>query len=167
MTSLRIRLLAVATVAMTSALASAEESDASSQQKGAPSFLFVQYSNSVDVSDHTITLVDANKRTIWLTDRPNRLVGKISNESFATLWDEGPNSFAIDPPNAVVTIGSHRPVIVTLTDISVVEDNISYQFERLSGHFPYRASHTTIVIDNASVDLAMCTVGSSLPWCPQ
>jgi len=38
-----------------------------------------------------------------LADRPRREVGHMSCEHFVSVWGEGDNSFAADPPNAVLS----------------------------------------------------------------
>ncbi|HAC79150.1 MAG TPA: hypothetical protein DCG06_02560, partial [Deltaproteobacteria bacterium] len=49
--------------------------------------------------------------TGWFTDRPYREAGQIPTEEFLTLWDEGENSFADDPPNADFTCSVNGEVV--------------------------------------------------------
>ena len=75
-----------------------------SNNKG-PELLFVQTSEfaSFNANDARLELTGINPRTGWFTDRPYREAGQIPTEEFLTLWDEGENSFADDPPNADFT----------------------------------------------------------------
>ena len=116
---------------------------------GEPSVLFVQSSEGLQVTEETITLVDPLPETTWVKDWPERKVGQESNQSFATFWDEWEerDSFADNPPNAVINVRGHRPVIVVLTDITVGAETITYNYELLSGRFPSESLPTTVVID--------------------
>ena len=73
-----------------------------SNNKG-PEYLFVQTSDGATLTDSTLTLTGISPQTGWFTDRPYREAGQIPTEEFLTLWDEGENSFADDPPNADFT----------------------------------------------------------------
>ena len=73
-----------------------------SNNKG-PEYLFVQTSDGATLTDSTLTLTGISPNTGWFTDRPYREAGQIPTEEFLTLWDEGENSFADDPPNADFT----------------------------------------------------------------
>jgi hypothetical protein len=73
-----------------------------SNNKG-PELLFVQTSDGATLTDSTLTLTGISPNTGWFTDRPYREAGQIPTEEFLTLWDEGENSFADDPPNADFT----------------------------------------------------------------
>ena len=75
---------------------------ADSNNKG-PEYLFVQTSNGATLTDAKLTLAGISPNTGWFTDRPYREAGQIPTEEFLTLWDEGENSFADDPPNADFT----------------------------------------------------------------
>ena len=85
----------------------------SSQVSGAPEVteqhleeiesLFVQTAKGLTTTDGTITLKMLSPSTLYFADRPQREVGHMSSEHFVEVWDEGDNSFADDPPNAVVS----------------------------------------------------------------
>ena len=51
-----------------------------------------------------LTLVDVSSHTVYFSDRPDRITGYESTELFTTLWYEGDDSFASNPPNAVLEI---------------------------------------------------------------
>jgi len=48
------------------------------------------------------------------SNRPYRLVKHDTGEALKTMWSEGKNSFAEDPPNATVIINQQLQTIVLL-----------------------------------------------------
>jgi hypothetical protein len=76
-----------------------------------PELLFVQTANSAVLTDSRLTLTGINPNTGWFTDRPYREAGQVRTEEFLTLWDEGENSFADDPPNADFTCTVNGEVV--------------------------------------------------------
>ena len=63
--------------------------------------MFVQIARNVTSDQTTLTLQDVSPSTLYLSDRPERVVGHMTTEQFVEQWTEGPNSFFEDPPNAV------------------------------------------------------------------
>ena len=55
----------------------------------APEIQFVQVAKTVTFKDGVLTLGDASPRTIFFSDRPQRLTGQLRNDLFAKLWNEG------------------------------------------------------------------------------
>ncbi len=55
------------------------------------------------------------------SNRPYRLVKHDTGEALKTMWSEGKNSFAEDPPNATVIINQQLQTIVLL-NMNVVGD---------------------------------------------
>lgn len=89
----------------------------------------------------TLTLTGVAANTIVFADRPVRAAGHEVLTQFLQQWDEGKNSFAVDPPNATVSVLGANPgevsdaVVVlkkpkltgtTLTfDVSVLEGSLT------------------------------------------
>ena len=99
-----------------------------SNNKG-PEYLFVQTSDGATLTDSTLTLTGISPNTGWFTDRPYREAGQIPTEEFLTLWDEGENSFADDPPNADFTCtvdGEVVNYVVELTKPELDERELTY-----------------------------------------
>ncbi|MEM1130569.1 MAG: hypothetical protein AAGH83_08600 [Pseudomonadota bacterium] len=153
--------ISVLTVAMASAPALAQDAD-TAKQDSERSFLFAQSGEGLTVTEETIALVKPFGKTTWVTNRPERDVGQISNERFASAWDEGENSFAADPPNAVITVAGRLSAIVVLTDISVGSDEISYDYELMSGDLGEKSAPTTILIDPSRGPSGCALTGSCL-----
>jgi hypothetical protein len=64
--------------------------------------MFVQTAGGFTSDGATVTLQDVTSATLYFSDRPQRVVGHMATADFVDLWDEGDNSFAVDPPNAVL-----------------------------------------------------------------
>jgi hypothetical protein len=74
-----------------------------------PKFLFIQSAQSGSVSEinattSTLQLSDVSDRTILFSDRPDRIVSSVNTTDFIGNWSSGPDSFAEDPPNAVLIL---------------------------------------------------------------
>src|SRR6478752_10866543 len=100
--------------------------------------MFVQIARGVTSDQSTLTLQDVSPSTLYFSDRPERVVGHMTTEQFVQMWTQGPNCFAEDPPNAVlsyVDTGSDTPddAVVILRDPVAGEDSISYSIEILDG----------------------------------
>jgi hypothetical protein len=72
-------------------------------------FLFIQGAQSGSVSEvnattSTLELNEVSDKTIFFADRPDRIVGAENTTDFIGNWSSGPNSFAVDPPNAVLIL---------------------------------------------------------------
>ena len=102
-------------------------------EKKAPSFLFVVSAKKALLSykdgKHTLTIKkDDLDKVIEFSDRPYRIVEKISIADLQALWPEGKNSFEKDPPNAVLSGANRKPSIVILTGMESTKDSIKYHF---------------------------------------
>ncbi len=107
-------------------LASCDSSKASSQ-KGEISYLFVIMSNYGKIhqaSDGSYQLIldhgDVEK-VLAFSNRPYRLVQHETGDALKTMWSQGSNSFAEDPPNATVIINQQLQTIILL-NMNVVGD---------------------------------------------
>jgi hypothetical protein len=85
-------------------------------------FLFIQGAQSGSVSEinattFTLELSDVTDKTILFSDRPDRIVSSIDTTDFVGNWSTGPDSFAADPPNAVLVLDDEEQ----RQDIAVIE----------------------------------------------
>jgi hypothetical protein len=90
--------------------------------------------------------------TLFFADRPQRVVGHVHSEKFINQWGEGTNSFADDPPNAVVSFlesGDAPPeeVTVVLRDPQLHQDTLTYKVEVLDGTLPVKSGPCSLFID--------------------
>ena len=88
--------------------------------KAAASRLYVQDATGGTLTETTLVLSGVDESTPWFTDRPYREAGQTTTADFVALFaEQGPDSFAENPPNADFTCESGGEVVnqvVTLTD---------------------------------------------------
>ena len=114
--------------------------------------LFVQTATGLASNGESLTLVGLSPATLYFSDRPLREVGHIPTSRFVELWDEGDNSFAVDPPNAVVSYSGFdddtpEDAVVVLMDPQLDGDTINYAVEVLEGKLPVGSGACTLFID--------------------
>jgi hypothetical protein len=116
------------------------------------SALFVQTAHAAESSDGRIVLKRVTPSTIYFSDRPQRVVGHLETSEFIGFWDEGDNSFAEDPPNAVLAFigqGDEVPeeVVIEISDPILNGADLSYAVTVLDGTLPARADACSLFID--------------------
>jgi hypothetical protein len=114
--------------------------------------LFVQSAHGLTTSNGTMTLHGVAHQTLFFADRPQRVVGHLTSKKFVDQWDEGEDSFAEDPPNAVVSFledGDEVPEEVTMTimDPEIDGDTLTYKINVLDGTLPATAGPCSLFID--------------------
>ena len=114
--------------------------------------LFVQTAHGLSTTDGTITLKSISPSTLYFADRPRREVGHLSHEHFVEVWGEGENSFAEDPPNAVLSYldPSHKfpeDTVVVLREPRLEGLDLTYSVEVLDGELPAETGPVALFID--------------------
>jgi len=114
--------------------------------------MFVQTARGIRSDDGTMTLLGLSPHTIYFSDRPERIVGHLTTHRFLQWWNEGDDSFAVDPPNAVLAWGepgtdTPEEAIVVISDPAVTEDGLRYQIETLQGSPPASGGPCVLFID--------------------
>ena len=114
--------------------------------------MFVQSANGLTSSNGSVTFHGLSHSTLFFADRPERVVGHLHSRKFVEQWGEGENSFADDPPNAVVSFlenGDTVPeeVTVILRDPQLGGDTLTYKSEVLDGTLPAKAGSCSLFID--------------------
>ena len=112
--------------------------------------LFVQTSHGMSYDDGRLTLRTLAPTTLFFSDRPDRVTGHISSEEFVDSWDKGPDSFASNPPNAVLSIfhtDMVSDVVVELTEPVLVGHELSYTVTILDGEMPAEGGPSALFID--------------------
>ena len=119
------------------------------------SVLFVQSATGGEYTDGVLVLHNV-PNTVYFSDRPSRMAGHISNESFLTFWnDRSKHTFHDDPPNAVLSMltEDHSNVVIELlSPPSIKGENLSYEVSVLSGRFPGSFGSCSLFIDPTSVN---------------
>jgi len=122
--------------------------------EGDAQWLFVQ--TAADFTSNGDTLTIPYEREIFaFTDRPNRQHAYLNATELTSLWNTGENTFAENPPNAVLTWvedGEVREAEIILTAAQVGDQgrSITYQFQFEAGHaLPQTAARVSLFIDGA------------------
>ena len=114
--------------------------------------MFVQTARRMTKDDGTVTFHDISPATLFFSDRPQRVVGHITAKQFVDEWSVGENSFADDPPNAVISFleaGDETPedAIVVLKDPKLEGSSITYSIDLLEGTLPASGESVSVFID--------------------
>lgn len=143
-----MRRLALTLVVTVLAAAACDRGAATS--KDAIDFLFVQSADRVVYEDGTLALEGINPAVVFFSDRPNRIAGHLTMPAFLELWEEGADSFAEDPPNAVLSAlvdESMTEAVVTLTNPRLEGSALRYDVELLEGALPSAGGVSSLFID--------------------
>ena len=100
--------------------------------------MFVQTARGLTAGKDAVTLNGLAPATVFFSDRPRRVVGHLSAQKFVDFWGAGENSFAADPPNAVLCYlgdagGTPEDTIVVLREPRLNGDYLTYKGSRSSG----------------------------------
>ena len=114
--------------------------------------LFVQSATAFSSGPGTITLHGLADSTVYFADRPRREIGHIPSHRFVELWEAGASSFAVDPPNAVLSFldengTAPEDAVVVLREPRLEDGTLSYSVEILEGSLPPRWGPCALFID--------------------
>ena len=127
--------------------------------------LFVQGAARFSSTEDTITLHGLADSTVYFADRPRREIGHIPSHKFAELWAAGVHSFAVDPPNAVISFlddESDTPdVVVVLHEARLEGNDLTYRIAVLEGTLPAEAGPCSLFIDVFGRPLSPVSVAGS------
>jgi hypothetical protein len=85
-------------------------------------FLIIQGAQSgllseVNATTSTVELRNVSDKTILFSERPDRIVSSVNTTDFIDNWSSGQDSFAADPPNAVLVLDD----IEQSQDLAIIE----------------------------------------------
>src|SRR6266581_2628968 len=125
--------------------------------------LFVQSAHGLTTSNGSVTFHGLAHQTLFFADRPQRVVGHLTSRKFVDQWGEGEDSFADDPPNAVVSFledGDTVPeeVTMTISDPQLDGDSLTYKVNILDGTLPANAGPGSLFIDPVGRPLSPVSV---------
>ena len=114
--------------------------------------MFVQTAQAITSDGTTLTLGGVTPSTLFFSDRPQRVVGHMTTPQFVELWGEGDNSFATDPPNAVLSFvesgaGAPSDAVIVIKNPTLEDGKLSYAFDLLEGTVPNKTGPVTLFID--------------------
>jgi hypothetical protein len=114
--------------------------------------LFVQSAAWFTSMHGAITLHGLTASTVYFAERPRREIGHLPSRRFVDLWAADVNSFAVDPPNAVISFldeedEGHGDAVVVLHDPRLEGDELTYRVEVLEGRLPKESGPCALFID--------------------
>jgi hypothetical protein len=111
--------------------------------------LFVQNSLGGNYDGQRITLNGVGP-TIFFSDRPERVAGKVLTSEFISHWDQGSDNFQSNPPNATLSIFTDKgvdSVVVELTEPRLEKNTLSYKVKVIQGKLPNSFGEASLFID--------------------
>jgi hypothetical protein len=113
-------------------------------------FLLVQNAEGVSLKEGNLRLKGIAPDTLYFSDRPDRIVGRVTTREYVDHWSVGGNSFAQDPPNAVLSI-QHEPepqdIVVVLRNPRLDGADLVYDVDVLDGAKTARGAQSALFID--------------------
>jgi hypothetical protein len=117
--------------------------------------LFVQTSAGMqyDKVKGTLRMTNIASSTLYFADRPVRIAGHYHTRGeFLPMWNEGPDSFSKNPPNATLSIVEPKQAdlqnaVVTLRNPRMVGNDLVYDIKVVEGTVPQSAGAAVLFID--------------------
>ncbi len=112
--------------------------------------LFVQTAKNVTLEKSILTLQDVSLTTLFFSDRPKRMAGHMTTKEFLLDWGEGKNSFAVNPPNANLSIFGGEEIVDIILEIKnprLEGTNLIYEVSVLLEDFPMISGPCSLFID--------------------
>jgi len=110
----------------------------------------VQNAASAKIEGGVLTLGGVTADTLYFSDRPDRIVGRVANRDFVDSWAKGSDSFKADPPNAVLSIlsgGTPRDITVELRNPRLSGSDLIYDVKVLEGDATASGGASALFID--------------------
>jgi len=98
--------------------------------------LYVQSARETTLKNGVLRLSTVNPSTLFFSDRPERIVGHEPIEDFVEEWGLGEDSFASNPPNAVLSIlvgPKPQEITVVLNNPRLENADLVYDVKVLDG----------------------------------
>ena len=123
--------------------------------------LFVQTAHGMSFADGVLTLSGMAPTTLLFSDRPDRVTGHLTAQDFFDSWTVGDDSFAENPPNAVLSIFTETEIIdvvVVLQDPTLDGNQMTYTIDILDGDIPASGGANSLFIDRIGRPLSPMSV---------
>jgi hypothetical protein len=120
-------------------------------QTGPVPSLFVLNAEGATLADGKLTLTGVSGNSIVFADRPVRSAGHIETKQFIETWRQGEDNFAIDPPNATVSVldGSNvEDAVVTISAPVLDGDTLTFTATTLEGSLDGATGVVALFIDD-------------------
>ena len=110
----------------------------------------VQTAQSLGINlNGRITLHGVAATTLQFSTRPYRLTGSIKTDEFVSAWGEDDDTFAENPPNALLSVADGSNVsnaIVILSDPQLSDGDLRYAIDLSDGSLTPADGPVTVVI---------------------
>jgi hypothetical protein len=124
-------------------------------------FLLVQNAGGVSLADGVLRLKNIAPTTLYFSDRPDRIVGRVTTKEYVDHWAVGDNNFSADPPNAVLSVlqgDKTEDIAVVLTEPRLEDNDLVYTVEILEGNPTIEAGAAALFIDIIGAPLTPLSV---------
>jgi hypothetical protein len=115
--------------------------------------LAVINSAGAKIENGKLILTGVSANSIVFADRPVRAAGHVTTEQFIMQWDDGKDNFAVDPPNATVSVlggeGSDvSDAVVTLKTPKLDGTTLTFDIAILEGSLSGATGPAALFIDH-------------------
>jgi len=131
--------------------AQSEQTTPASDSSEDVSWLYVVNATGGSFDGKTITLHDVPP-ALMFSDRPNRIYGHMTLSELLPLVKEGPDSFVVNPPNAVLSTFREGELpteaTVTMFDAGIDGANMTFTVNVLDGSIPATFGPASLFVDS-------------------
>ncbi len=114
--------------------------------------LYVQSVESGTFDGEKLSLVNPSGLTLWFSDRPEHRAGYIADADFEAGWTANGDSFASDPPNAVLhTAGDGNEAVLELGALQITAGGLIYKVSSVKGTIPSKFTGAALFIDDGRI----------------
>jgi len=113
-------------------------------------YMFAQTATGVVIDAGRIKLTGVSPTTLFFSDRPHRLTGHVPTDEFIAQWGDGDDSFATDPPNALLSLFETNyvnDVVLVLSDPVESNGDLSYAVQVTDGELVPSTGPVSLFID--------------------
>jgi hypothetical protein len=112
--------------------------------------LYVQNAAGTTFDGERLTLSGVGPTTLMFSDRPDRVTAHVPTKEFVAGWGDGDDSFAADPPNAVLSsfdADEVNDVVVVLSEPRLSGSDLSYAVSVTDGELGATSAESSLFID--------------------
>lgn len=112
--------------------------------------LYVQTAASTSFDGERLTLAGVGPTTLLFSDRPDRVTAHVPTTEFVAGWGVGDDSFASDPPNAVLSSfdgDAVNDVVLVLGEPELTGADLSYAVAITDGELAASSAASSLFID--------------------
>ena len=137
-------------IVLTVTMLSCEEKQTKEEATHEVEFLLVQNAEGVSLNNGELRLKNIQPSTLYFSDRPDRIVGRVTTQKYVDHWSVGDNNFSADPPNAVLSVQNGNEIediTVVLKDPKLEGADLVYNVEILDGSASLTGGAAALFID--------------------